>query len=201
MSERDLAKRVFRPGNLVHGSRLLRLPELIVNGLQIGRMIGKLHFTTPEAVCFALLPNLPLPQRYLEAEHYGPPNTEWHSGESAVGIIVDRLLLGDDQRLFLQAMGSYFWNPTLRAAFRELYNLKDGDENVLGFPIKPSYTSTFHGDEVRYTPPVDRSLPFTIKCWAGLVVDPTDYLWVKTTIGQHNLRIPIFSPECELLTE
>lgn len=194
----EVAERVFKPGNLVFGGSLRKLPSYAEQGIRPGSALGLDWCFTPENICFALLSSDLLLNRYNNACHFGPdgmgtkgPRFE----EPSVGIIVNTDRLLESYRDQVKAVGRFFWNKY----WRERYGYCRKTRTVFNVPLDTDYDITAFRDEVRIFPnniPVTRIDP---SIWEGLVVKRSDHQKLLDLTRSIKLNLPVFSTNCHLI--
>lgn len=202
-NERDILEKALAPGNLVHGGKLNLLPSFSDRGIMTPFGLGvDTNEVQERRICFALLGNQPLPQRYSKARHHGPNNTNRFN----IAIVVSGLHLRSLPCGELYALGDNFWNPQ-HASERRYYSF--GDLEVYGITIRPQndfpdYERRYE-DEVRLKPTDPKNMTIREDIWTGIVINKERLetsRWALVKASQHITHpIPLISENCELLAD
>lgn len=194
----EIAERVLAPGNLVFGCNITNIRSLLEQGIRPASVVGKDSLATPDNLCFALLSDHPLPERYQGALHYAPGGI---LGGHTLGIIVAReeLLKIFPGQVF--AIGAFFWERI--RAHRLHYQYKPCEKTVFDIPIKVPNTNFVFSDEVRVYPRDIRQAAVQPSRWTGLIMEKFHYQHLKMFLKGCELPkgVPILSDKCALLNE
>jgi hypothetical protein len=199
---------IFSPGNLVHGTvrtQTENLESFLTKGICTGEEINYKGYTR-HLICLSLLNELSLPDRYLNAKHYGPRHEDRYyvadSNRMAIVVSREKVLKKFPKQTF--AVGKNFRTMSALDWFwkgKVLQNL-----SVYDIPIrKPVGPHKYVlDDEVRvYPSKVSSDMPvIDPEMFLGLVVLPStlEFLYPRFNSISFNLELPIFSPQGELLT-
>lgn len=200
ISTEQLVETAFQPGNLVHGTDIIQLPEVVERGVETGWRY-KSTTPTPYEICFALLSSRPLQDRYNDAQHKGPNSTRKDSIFPAVSILVNRVRLLERFPGSLKAVGQIFWDNDMRSALEHNYDYNVENNVVFGIPIEKPEGRFWMFDEVRFSTGPHTTPQLEPDLWEGLVVKPEslDRILEVISLAQRKIHLPIFSPETELL--
>ncbi|MBI4157785.1 hypothetical protein HY502_02970 [Candidatus Woesebacteria bacterium] len=213
---KGVLEKVFRPGNLVWGTRISqqndRWSKIVDGGIKRSKETGvsTWHFT-PHCISMAVMPNSKPPRNYLYAEHSGPRLiAEKDTEDLPVAIIIDKGSLNKSYSGQLLAVG-----PNFKSEYRKKYprlnssyDFNDKEYQVFGIPIYPStYEIEPWGDEVRLYenvyPEGKKGKTPTVRFhhWLGIVIhadDLEEFKEINEKIGR-KLNLPLFSSEAKLL--
>ncbi len=199
MLDRDIAEEVFKPGNLVFGCSPYRAeyPGLFEKGIKTASALNISTFSAdPYSVCTAILTKRKLPERYTEAQHYGPKNDR---PPFSIGIVISRVKLLEAFPEQVFAVGGVFTTCT-RQTLEWFFEYSEDGKYVYGIPIQRPNGPCL-ADEVRVSPkdPLITAIPRDI--WEGIVIPSQEYLPIfRERLGNSPLRVPVFTPGCHLIT-
>lgn len=192
----ELAEQVFAPGNLVYGGSFRSLESYIEKGIRPASAVDRTSiWGIEDCICFALLSELPLPNRYKKARHFAPNEDRFSLRVGFVVSCEDLLDTFPDQ---VYAIGEFFWDRGYREE-RKLYHYNPRMKTVFGIPIK-SLGNNPYPDEVRVFPKNVQEAAVTKEMWRGLVVARADLIRLRQVAVSGMLEIPVFSPGLDLLT-
>lgn len=198
----ELVEKVFQPGNLVHGARLDDLPSLIHEGIRPGMLYGRMSFA-PTEICFGMLPVMSLPKRYqCYSLHDGPLEDNGPSRDKA-GIIVSKEKLMAAFPKEVLAVGEYFWSEEEEWGRQQLFPGLIEQNSILGIPIKSHWRKYLYPTEVVLSPKQWGEAAVGIELWQGLVLTTNAFLYLNPFSLKkiREFKIPVFSPNCELMEE
>ncbi len=193
MKNAELIDKVFKPGNLVHGTSLDRWSGISREGL-IPRFS---HFGERyNKVCFSLMfARKSPPDIYRHGNHYGPKPD--HGLDLAIIASKDMILEMFPDQVF--AIGEHFHRRNLdKDAY---YKPKKG--KIFDIPIRPLHLEEelSFSDEVAVYPKDDKSLVVPIDSFEGIVVRTKDFGYLKDATREVQLpkKIPVFSVNCNYI--
>lgn len=178
-----LKQKVFRSGNLIHstGRATGSWSSFFTEGIKTGAAVG----TTRDFICFGILGDEEIDERYQNASHYGP---RYDTDTDSIAFVLDLVKLQAEFPRQLFAVGKNFKPPFLRRS----------SKGSFGIPFRNQRGHTVLPAEVRLFPKKFSRTP--------LVVSPSIYLamiaspsYFSTLEPMSEQGLPVFSPSCEFI--